>query len=85
MRPALTFVKNKRLNIGFKNSKAGFHSKGRIEFKKILQSILRIFAILNYLYRDVIALMDAHLPKEFLTGTIEDIEMTQRFLLGASI
>jgi MFS family permease len=29
--------------------------------------------------------MDAHLLKQFLTGTVEGMQMTQGFLLGASI
>lgn len=40
---------------------------------------------MNYLYCDVLALMDANLLKQYLTGTVEDMEITQGFLLGASV
>lgn len=57
---------------------------GKIDTKTLL-STLWIFASLNYLYCDVVGLMDANLLKQFLTGTVEGIEMSRGFLLGASI
>jgi hypothetical protein len=52
---------------------------------RVKLSTLWIFAILNYLYCDIIALMDADLLKQFMAGNVGGLEMTQRFLLGASI
>ncbi|MBI2590498.1 MAG: hypothetical protein HYW33_01265 [Candidatus Blackburnbacteria bacterium] len=57
---------------------------GKID-RKTLLSTLWIFASLNYLYCDVVGLMDANLLKQFLTGRVEGIEMSQGFLLGASM
>lgn len=48
-------------------------------------STLWVFALLNYLYCDLIGLMDSNLLKQFLTGTVGGLEFTQGFLLGASI
>ena len=48
-------------------------------------SLLWIFVTLNYLYCDVLGLMDASLIKELLTGKVGEMEMTAGFLLGASI
>ncbi len=54
--------------------------------RKIMLSTLWIFAMLNYLYCDVIGLMDASLLKQILTGVIEGgPALTPGFLLGASI
>jgi hypothetical protein len=52
---------------------------------KVKLSTLWLFALLNYLYCDLIGLMDSNLLKQFLTGTVGGIEFTQGFLLGASI
>ena len=48
-------------------------------------STLWIFAALNYLYCDVVGLMDRGLLRQFLTGEVDGIPMTQGFLLGAAI
>lgn len=66
----------------------GRKSAGVIDWKmdrKVLLSTLWLFAILNYLYCDVLALMDADLLGQFLAGTVEGVQITQEFLLGASI
>jgi hypothetical protein len=44
-----------------------------------------VFVVLNYLYCDVLGLMDAHLLRQFLTGTVAGMEVTGGFLLGASV
>ena len=44
-----------------------------------------IFALFNYLYCDLVGLMDASLLNQFITGTVGGIEVSQGFLLGASI
>jgi len=53
--------------------------------RKAILSTLWIFTVLNYLYCDVLSLMDANLLKQYLTGTIGGMHMSQGFLLGASI
>ena len=52
---------------------------------RIILSTLWIFVTLNYLYCDVIGLMDSNLLKQFLTGTVEGMEISQEFLLMAGI
>ncbi len=44
-----------------------------------------IFVTLNYLYCDLIGLMDPDLLKQFLSGTAGGIPLTQGFFLGAAI
>jgi hypothetical protein len=45
-------------------------------------SILWVFLTLNYIYCDVLALMDRDYLAEVLTGNVGGIEMTRGFLLG---
>jgi hypothetical protein len=52
---------------------------------KILLSTLWIFAILNYLYCDIMGIMDVNLLKQYLTGNVNGMEMNENFLLGAAI
>jgi hypothetical protein len=52
---------------------------------RVLLSTLWIFVILNYLYCDLIGLMDANFLKGYLSGNINGMQITQGFLLGASI
>lgn len=47
-------------------------------------STLWIFATLNYLYCDVVTLMDPNLLKGFMNGHVGGIEVTQGFLLLAA-
>jgi len=56
-----------------------------IEDMKVRLSTLWIFATLNYLYCDVLALMDSQMLKQIITGIVGGINMTQGFLLGAAI
>ena len=51
--------------------------------KQVVLSTLWLFATLNYLYCDVVTLMDASLLKQFLAGNIAGIEVSQAFLLAA--
>jgi hypothetical protein len=53
--------------------------------RKVVLSTLWIFVTLNYLYCDVMTLMDHEQLKQILTGTVGSIQMTEGFLLGASI
>ena len=53
--------------------------------RKVLLSTIWIFATFNYLYCDVLSLMDAGLLKQYLTGKVNGMEFSQGFLLGAAI
>ena len=53
--------------------------------RKVILSTLWIFAMFNYIYADILSLMDPAVLKEIMTGTIGGIEMTQGFMLGAAI
>jgi hypothetical protein len=53
--------------------------------RKALLSTIWIFVVLNYLYCDVVSLMDAGLLKQYLDGNVGGMEMTQGFLLGAAV
>jgi Family of unknown function (DUF6326) len=48
-------------------------------------STLWIFVTLNFLYCDVLGLTDHVELRQYLTGTVNGIEMTQGFILGAGI
>jgi hypothetical protein len=48
-------------------------------------SLLWILATLNYLYCDVMGLMDPALLRQFYAGNVNGIPMSQGFLLGAAI
>jgi len=53
--------------------------------KKALFSTLWIFALFNYLYCDIMALMDPDMLSQFLTGTVGGMTINAAFLLGAAI
>ena len=53
--------------------------------RKVILSTLWIFATLNYLYCDVVGLMNPDLLRQYLTGSVNSIHITQGFLLGAGI
>lgn len=53
--------------------------------QKAILSTLWIFATLNYLYCDIMGLMDANFLKQYLTGTVNGMSMNENFLLGAAI
>ncbi len=48
-------------------------------------SLLWIFAMFNYIYADVLTLMDSSLLSEILRGYAGSIQITQGFLLGAAV
>ena len=52
---------------------------------KVKLSTLWIFAMLNYLYCDVVGLYDSATLKALMAGHIGSIQFTQGFLLGVSI
>lgn len=53
--------------------------------RKVMLSTLWIFVMFNYLYCDVMALMDPIFLNQFITGTVGGMEINDRFLLGAAI
>ena len=65
------------------NSKSTSNEK--IIDRRIILSTLWIFAVLNYLYCDVVSFMDSNLLKQYLAGKVGDIEISQGFLLVGSI
>jgi hypothetical protein len=42
-------------------------------------------AILNYLYRNIIGIIEANLLKQYLTGSVDGMGMNESFLLAAAI
>jgi len=48
-------------------------------------STLWLFATLNYLYCDVVALMNPELLRQFMAGRIGGFEISQGFLLAAAV
>ena len=52
----------------------------RLKDRKVLLSTLWLFAILNYLYCDIITLMDSNILRQVLSGIVRNIHMTQVFL-----
>lgn len=53
--------------------------------KKELLSVLWIFVTLNYLYCDLIGLMDSSLLKQYLSGNVEGLDINESFLLYAGL
>ena len=53
--------------------------------RKVLLSTIWIFVIFNYLYCDVISLMDTAFLKQYLAGNVAGMEMTQGFFLAAAV
>lgn len=52
---------------------------------KVVLSALWVFAILNYLYCDLLGVMDSKILKELLSGEANGIHMTEGFLLGSAV
>ncbi len=57
----------------------------KLEDMRARLSTLWIFVMFNYLYCDVLGLMDPESLKGFMNGNVGGIEITQGFLLSASI
>lgn len=60
------------------------HKEKKMDLRSKL-STLWIFAALNYLYCDVLGLMDPELLPQILRGNVNGLELTPGFLLGAGI
>jgi Family of unknown function (DUF6326) len=52
---------------------------------RAILSTLWIFAVLNYLYCDVVSFMDSALLKQYLAGSVGGMQITQGFLLGGAV
>jgi len=52
--------------------------------RKVLLSTLWVFAVLNYLYCDVVGLMDSGILKGYVAGNVGGMQITRGFLLGAT-
>jgi MFS family permease len=52
---------------------------------KAIFSTAWIFVTLNYLYCDLLTLMDPPVLKQFLAGSVGSLQITQGFLLGATV
>ena len=58
--------------------------KTNFKDRTVILSTLWIFVLFNYLYCDILGLMDSLLLKQYLTGTVDGLEITENFLfLGA--
>jgi hypothetical protein len=53
--------------------------------RKVILSTLWIFVTANYIFCDVVTLMNPDDLKQILTGTVGAVQMNQQFLLGAAI
>ncbi|HAO50959.1 MAG TPA: hypothetical protein DCR35_17605 [Runella sp.] len=53
--------------------------------KKDVLSTIWVFVTINYLYCDLIGLMDASLLKQYLRGQVEGMTISREFLLYAGI
>lgn len=53
--------------------------------RKTLLSTLWIFAMFNYLYCDVLSLMDPNLLGQFLAGEVDGMAISQTFLFVAGV
>jgi Family of unknown function (DUF6326) len=63
---------------------ANSHQEKKMDMKSKL-STLWIFVALNYLYCDIVSLMDPELLPQYLRGNVNGLELTPVFLLGAAI
>lgn len=52
--------------------------------RRLKYSALWAFTALNYLYADLVGLMDANLLSQYQTGTVNGIDITPGFLTGAA-
>jgi len=57
----------------------------KMKDRKVILSTLWIFVTLNYLYCDVLGLMDPELLNQLITGDLGFVQITPGFLVGASI
>lgn len=53
--------------------------------RKLILSTLWIFVTLNYLYCDVIGLMDPTLLNQYISGSVNGLDINENFLLAGAI
>jgi hypothetical protein len=53
--------------------------------RKVILSTLWIFAMFNYFYADYLSLLEPGILEQIMTGSIDGIQFTQVFLLGAAV
>lgn len=56
-----------------------------VEDQQRFLSRLWVFATLNYLYCDVVGLMDSHMLQQYQAGEVDGVTIDEPFLLGATI
>ena len=56
-----------------------------LDQRRALFSTLWIFVMFNYLYADLMGLMDASLLRQYLTGQVGSLAITPPFLLAAAV
>ncbi len=61
------------------------YTKATMPDRRVLLSSLWAFAMFNYLYADVMGLMDASLLRQYLTGTVNGLAITTPFLLAGAV
>jgi hypothetical protein len=76
--PSPTELINKKENDMNTVQPTGMDLKARL-------SAIWLFATLNYLYCDVVTVMDPEKLNQFISGTVGGMQITPGFLLGASI
>lgn len=52
---------------------------------RVRLSILWTFAMFNYLYCDIVGLMDSGQLRQYLAGQVNGMDISQGFLLGAAV
>jgi hypothetical protein len=55
------------------------------DYIKVKLSILWLFVMLNYIYADILTLMDSSVIKELITGRVGGMEITPSFLFMGAI
>jgi hypothetical protein len=56
-----------------------------VKNKRVILSTLWIFVTLNYLYCDVVGLMDSVLLNQYIAGEVNGMEINQGFLLAGAV
>ena len=57
----------------------------KLKDRRIILSTLWIFVLFNYLYCDLLGLMDSNLLNQYLTGTVEGMKINESFLFAGAI
>ena len=55
------------------------------DFIKVKLALLWLFVMLNYIYADIMTLMDSSVLKEMLTGDVDGMQITPTFLFFCAI